>query len=157
MAGGEHVSGERSHEVARFPVIEEEIALEKRIVRTGHVRIVRRVEEAEQEIELDLSSERVAVEEVEIGRFVDGPQPQRREGEVWIVPVTEEVLVVEKRLWLARELRIRPERSERLERHRVVLRKEVVDVQREGEAVGTDAGADAPRPRSERLPEEPKQ
>jgi stress response protein YsnF len=156
-AGGELAAGERSREVARFPVIEEELALEKRIVRTGRVRIVRRVEETEQEVELDLSSERVAVETVEIGRFVDEPQPERREGDVWIVPVTEEVLVVEKRLWLARELRITTERDERRERHRVLLRKQVVDVQREGEPVGTEEGADAPRTRPHRQPEEPKQ
>ena len=155
-AQGELAAGEVSREVARFPVIEEELALEKRIVRSGRVRIVRRVEEDEQEVEIDLSSERVAVEEVEIGRFVDEPQAQRREGDVWIVPVTEEVLVVEKRLWLARELRITTERSERFERHRVVLRKEVVDVQRDGEPVGAEEGADAPRPRTRRQPEEPK-
>jgi stress response protein YsnF len=154
--GEELASGEGSHEVARFPVIEEELELEKRVVRTGRVRVVKHVEEVEQEVEIDLASEHVAIENVEIGRFVDEPQLQRREGEVWIVPVTEEVLVVEKRLWLARELRITTERGERIDRRRVVLRKEVVDVRRDGEPIGAEPGADAPRPRPDREPEEPK-
>jgi stress response protein YsnF len=56
----------------------------------------------------------------------------RWEGDTFIVPVVEEVLVVEKRLVLKEELHIRPEKSvERVEKP-VVVRRTVATVERSG-------------------------
>jgi len=123
------------HEIARFPVIEEEALVEKRVVTTGTVRVVRRVETVEEDVEVALATEHAVFERVAIGRFVDEAPEVRREGDVWIVPVTEEVLVVEKRLWLAEELHVWTRRDERIERRLVPLRRQRVDV------AGTEAGS----------------
>jgi uncharacterized protein (TIGR02271 family) len=118
-------------EVARFAVVEEDAIVEKRTVTTGRVRVSKHVETHPEEIEVALASEHALVERVAIGRFVDEPPLARRDGDTWIVPVTEEVLVVEKRLWLAEELRVTSRRTERTERRRVALRKDRVEIERE--------------------------
>jgi hypothetical protein len=46
------------------------------------------------------------IETVEVNRIVDDPVPERREGETLILPVHEEVWVVEKKLRLSQEIRI---------------------------------------------------
>jgi stress response protein YsnF len=60
---------------------------------------------------------------------VDQPPALREEGDVLIVPVLEEVVVVEKRLVLKEELRIRRRAKSTLRELPVVLRKQraVVD------------------------------
>ena len=55
------------------------------------------------------------VQRVAIGRLLDGPVEARQEGDTWIVPLTEEVLVIEKRLLLREELRITRRRQQRLD------------------------------------------
>jgi stress response protein YsnF len=54
----------------------------------------------------------------------------REEGDVLIVPILEEIMVVEKRLVLKEELRIRRTRSTRPERQTHRLRRETVAVER---------------------------
>lgn len=55
----------------------------------------------------DLVGDEVVVERVPIGREVTAAPDVRREGDLLIVPVVEEVLVVEKRLVLKEELHVR--------------------------------------------------
>ena len=58
----------------------------------------------------------------------------RQEGDVTIIPIYEERLVVEKRLVLKEELHIRKEQQEVHDPQQVTLRREYVDVERiEGE------------------------
>lgn len=47
------------------------------------------------------------VEKVRVDRILDGPVNERREGDVLILPVVEEVWVIEKKLMLREEIRIR--------------------------------------------------
>ena len=61
--------------------------------------------------------------------------PVRREGDVVIVPVMEEVLVVEKRLMLKEELHIRIDVTRREETRTVRLRREHAEIDRDGTAV----------------------
>ena len=140
-----HGREERAREIARFPVIEEEALVEKRVVPTGTVRVVRHVETVEEDLEVALATEHAVVERVAVGRFVEETPEIRREGDVWIVPVTEEVLVVEKKLWLAEELHVGTRRDERIEHRLVPLRKQRVDVSGAGAGSGRtdDAGPTA--------------
>jgi len=65
-----------------------------------------------------------------VDRVVAGPVPVRHEGDTMIVPVLEEVLVVEKRLVLKEELRVTRRRVETREPQTVTLRREDVVVER---------------------------
>jgi len=66
-----------------------------------------------------------------VNRVVSVAPEVRHEGDVMIVPVLEEVLVVEKRLMLREELRITRRKDEAREPQRVTLRTEQVEVTRD--------------------------
>jgi uncharacterized protein (TIGR02271 family) len=112
------------------PVIAEELAVQKRVVETGKVRITKVVHEREAVIDEPLFSEGVEVERVPIERVVDGPIPVRYENNTVIVSILEEVLVVEKRLMLKEELHIRKRRVETHQPQQVTLRREEARVER---------------------------
>lgn len=91
----------------RIPLIEESISIEKRVVETGRVQVRTFVDDEQVMLSEALAREIVDVERVAIGREVDVAPKVREEGEYLIVPVMEERLVVEKRLFLVEELRLR--------------------------------------------------
>lgn len=142
-----HRTGEAVVEpVLTLPVVEEQLHVEK--LRRDHpVRVVKRVHEREEQVDIPLLRQDVAVERVRVGRVVDGPVPVRHEGDTMIIPLLEEVLVVEKRLVLREELHVRVQRSETHDRRTVRLRSEDVTVDRR------DA-ADAQEPASPQPPGE---
>ena len=125
---------------AVVPVIEEELRVGKRVVETGRVRIRKTVHEHEEVVDEPLMREEYDVERVPIDEFVDGPVGPRHEGETLVVPVLEEVLVVEKRLVVREELRITRKRTEERRPQRVKLLSEEVSVERtETDAARGDA------------------
>ncbi len=96
-----------SDEMEVIPLAEEELRLDKRQITTGKVR-VRTVTDVVDEIaRASLDTETVEVTRVPVDRMVDRAPEIRTENGVTIVPVLEEVLVVEKRLVLKEELHIR--------------------------------------------------
>ena len=99
------MSDQRTEEV--LLLLEEELRVEKRNIVTGRVRVRSVVDTVEEIARAELEEERVDVTRVPIGREVTTPPTVRSEGDVVIVPVLEEVLVVEKRLVLKEELHIR--------------------------------------------------
>jgi uncharacterized protein (TIGR02271 family) len=113
-----------------IPVIEEELDVQKRVVETGKVRVTKEVYERETLVDEPLFRDEVEVERVLIDRVVDGPVPVRYEADTMIVPIMEEVLVVEKRLVLKEELHIRKRRVETHRPQQVTLRREEVRVER---------------------------
>ncbi len=112
------------------PVVHEVLDVQKRRVESGRVRVTKVVHEHEEVVAEPLLREEVEVERVAINRAVDGPVAIRHEGDVMIVPILEEVLVVEKRLVLKEELHIRRRRVEESHPQRVVLRTEEATVER---------------------------
>jgi uncharacterized protein (TIGR02271 family) len=126
---------------AVVPVIEEELRVGRRVVETGRVRVTKTVHEREEVIDEPLMREEYDVERVPIDVFVDGPVGPRQEGETLVVPVLEEVLVVEKRLVVREELRITRRRTEERRPQRVKLLSEEVSVERAGaDANNTEGG-----------------
>jgi uncharacterized protein (TIGR02271 family) len=121
-----------------IPLVEEEAHVGKRTRTTGRVRIRTEVDEVEQLVAAELMQERVEVERVPVDRIVDAAPPVRTEGDVTIVPVLEEVLVVEKRLVLKEELRIRRSRRQETEEIPVRLRKQRAVVERSDEEGSED-------------------
>ncbi len=117
-------------QVLVIPVVAEELEIEKRTVPTGRVRLTKTVHEREEVIDEPLLQEDVAVERVAINRVVDTPGEVRYEGDTMIIPLLEEVLVVEKRLMLKEEIRITRQRTETHKPQRVTLRSEEVNIER---------------------------
>lgn len=113
-----------------LPLAVESVEITRRRVATGQVRVHVIPETREESVEVGLQDEGVAVERVPIGQFVDSMPPVRTEGEVTIIPVVEERAVVTVRLFLREEVRLRPDRRARVERHAVTLRSERVEVER---------------------------
>lgn len=112
------------------PVVEEELSVGKRVVEGGGVRVTRRVEEHEEIIRQALKREDVEVVRVPVNRVAQGAESVRQDGDVTVVPVVEEVLVVTKQLVVREELHIRKRVREEVKPERVVLRKQVVDVEK---------------------------
>ena len=77
-----------------------------------------------------LLREEVNIERVPVNRVVEGPVQVRREGNTLIVPLLEEVLVVEKRLMLKEELHITKRRFETREPRAVTLRTAEANIER---------------------------
>lgn len=113
-----------------IPLVEEELLVEKRERVGATVQVHTRTHEREATIDEVLHDETVEVRRVPIDRYVDAPASIRREGDTTIVPVHEEVLIVEKRLLLKEEVHITTHTRERHETHQVGLRTQSADVDR---------------------------
>ena len=120
-------------EELRIPVIREEAVVRTREVERGGVRVHKTVNEREEVVEQPTMREDVDVERVAIGRVVDTIPEVREEGDTLIIPVLEEMLVVEKRLVLKEEIRVTKRRTTETEQARVVLSEEQVTIERLGE------------------------
>ena len=126
------------------PVVAEELAVEKRQVTRGTVRIHTRVETREEVVDEPLLHEEIAVERVPVNALVEGEAPMPHyENEVFVIPILEEVLVVQKRLLLKEEVRVTRRSTTMSKPQQVTLRREVVEIERiapsEPSASTTDA------------------
>jgi uncharacterized protein (TIGR02271 family) len=114
-----------------IPVVAEEIRVGTQQVTRGVVRVHKRVESHEETVDTPVSAEEVIVERLPVNTLVEGEAPQIREEDgVVIIPVFEEVLVVEKRLLLREEVRLVKRISTSSVPQKVVVRREVVDIER---------------------------
>ncbi len=130
QTGAGQRSAQSGSAVLTVPVVEETLDVQKRIVETGGVRLRKTVREHEEVIDEPLMQEEVSVERVPINRVVDGALPIRYEGDVMIVPILEEVMVVEKKLMLKEEIRISKSQGETRKPQTVTLRSEEATVER---------------------------
>ena len=126
------VSTEAVTEGEVIPVLRETINVSKREVETGRVVVHKTVSERDEAVEVLLRRTDVSVERVPVGRTVTEAPASRQDGDVLIIPVMEEVLVVEKRLVLKEELHIRTTASERTSHEVVRLRTESVQIEPTG-------------------------
>jgi uncharacterized protein (TIGR02271 family) len=117
------------HEEA-IPVVEETARIDKREVQTGSVKVHTVVETSEQMVREALSSQTVKVTRVAVDQPVTTVPEIRTEDGITIVPVLEEILVVEKRLILREELHIEQEVSHETVEVPVSLRKQRAVVER---------------------------
>lgn len=117
-------------ETTVVPVIQEETTIDKRLVERGRLRVTKQVQTQEEEIDVPLRQERVQVERIPVEQLVDAAVPTRYEGETLVIPVMEEVLVVEKKLLLKEEIRISKYTEETQHQETVTLRREEVAVER---------------------------
>jgi uncharacterized protein (TIGR02271 family) len=88
----------------------------------------------EEVVDEPLLREEVEVERVSVNRVVEEPSGIRYEGDRTIIPLYEEVLVVEKRLMLTEELHVTKRQVETRDPQRVSLRREEAVVERKEES-----------------------
>ena len=90
-----------------IPVVEETATVSTRRVVSGGVRIATQTEEINHLLPTDLASVEVDVVRVPIDRRIDTIPDVVTEGEVTIIPVVEERLVVTRELYLREEIHVR--------------------------------------------------
>jgi uncharacterized protein (TIGR02271 family) len=113
------------------PVIEQQLRVMKKQVETGRVRVTKNVHQHQEIVDQPLTQEEVNVQRITINQMIEGPLPEaRQEGETMIIPLFEEVLVMEKRIFLKEELRITKRKFETRNPQHVTLRSEEVNVER---------------------------
>ena len=117
-------------ETVVIPVIAEQLHVDKQLIETGRVRLVKTVHQDEQTINIPLLREEVTIERVALNQYVDQPPATRQEGDTTIYPVLQEVVVTEKRLLLVEEIRVTKRQVESHETQSVMLRREEVNVER---------------------------
>lgn len=120
-------------DVATIPLVEERIEVSKRQIETGRVRVRVAVEEREEAVPVELAHDEVEVRRVPRNQPLAALPSVRIEGNVTIIPVVEEVMVVEKRLMLVEEIHVRRKSVTGTEQVSVRLRSEQASIERDGE------------------------
>jgi uncharacterized protein (TIGR02271 family) len=113
-----------------IPVVQEQATVDKKTVESGKVRIEKKVVEVEKTIDIPLLKEGYEIERVPVNKIVDSHPSIREDGDIIIIPVVREVLVVEKRLELVEEVHVIKHRTEVPHTENFTLRKEEVNVER---------------------------
>lgn len=114
----------------RIPIVQEEAHVFKRAVTTERVTVRTGAEEHQVVIRDELIRGHVAVTRIPMEREVTTAPAVRTEGEVTIIPVVEERLVVEKRLFLVEELHLTREQGLEPVEVPATLRRTRIDIQR---------------------------
>lgn len=97
---------ERSDSRSAIPIMEEKAFVTKRLVDTEHVQVRSSVDETLVVVRDAVSRERIQIKRVTIEREVEAAPAIREEDGVTIIPVLEERLVVEKRLFIVEEIHV---------------------------------------------------
>src|SRR5260370_25386449 len=131
------VRGATMHEDDRqvvVPLFREEVSLDRQRVITGRVQVSTVLHQHEEPVDALLRRESVEIERTPLDQPVDCVPPVRHEGDTIIIPVVEEVLIVERRLVLKEEVRVRRVRTTEKHRESVQLRRQEVVVTRDADA-----------------------
>jgi uncharacterized protein (TIGR02271 family) len=131
----QHAYKESSHSKVEdtehvVPVMQEELDIEKRVVESGRIRINKRIETTESVVDEPLLQHSYDIQRTAVNRIIDDPPTPHYDGDTLVLPVIEEVLVVEKRLILREEVRITPKREEVRDPQTHTVRREHVEVER---------------------------
>ncbi len=98
------------------------------------------VQERTETVDQPIFQENIEVQRVPINQFVQEPPQVRYEGDVMVIPLLEETLVVEKRLVLREEVRIVKRSKTVNQPQQVVVRREEATLERIQPEAGNQAG-----------------
>jgi stress response protein YsnF len=115
----------------RIPLHVEDISISRREIKKANVQIALITGTREQLIDEELTHVRVEIERVPVGVTIEVVPPVSHEGDITIIPVVEEVVVVERRLVLKEEVRVRRVSTKEQHQETVVLRQQEAVVTRE--------------------------
>ncbi len=122
-------------EVAAIPLVEERVHVTKRQVETGRLRVRVSVGEREEAVPIALDHDEVEVRRVPRGIALTVLPSVRIEGNLTVIPVVEEVAVVETRLILVEEIHVRRKTVTETGTVPIMLRAEQAEIERDGEAL----------------------
>jgi uncharacterized protein (TIGR02271 family) len=108
----------------------EDATVSRQTVETGRVRVARVTHVRDQLVDELLARTNVEVERVPVDRVIDAIPAVKEEGDLLVVPVVEETVVVERRLVLKEELHIRRVRTTERYRDTVKLRYQTAEITR---------------------------
>jgi stress response protein YsnF len=111
-------------------LVEESVSVEKERVVTGRVRVSTSSSEVEKLAQATLAGTRVEVTRERLDREIDAVPETRVEGDTTIIPIVEEIVVIEKRLVLVEEIRIRQIATSEEVAVPVTVRKQTATVER---------------------------
>jgi uncharacterized protein (TIGR02271 family) len=115
------------------PVVQEELAIGRRVVPAGRVRVRKTTEHALATVDEPLRHDECSIERVALDVPVTTAPKPRWEGDTFVIPVVAEVFV--KQLRLVEEVRITRRTRTRRERIEAPLRRNAVVVERRGTPV----------------------
>ncbi|HEX6978397.1 MAG TPA: YsnF/AvaK domain-containing protein [Alphaproteobacteria bacterium] len=130
-----------------IPVHEETASVRKRAVEDRRVRVDKHVHKQTAAVRETAWREEAVVERVPVNRVVNAPPEIRHEGDTLVIPVVEEEIVVQRRLVLREEVRVRKQIMSVPFVQNVTLRSEAVEVRQlppgetDAPASPSDAGA----------------
>lgn len=113
-----------------IPIAREEVEVSRRIHESGRIRVRKAVRERDAIINEPVLREEGEVKRITINRAIEEPMEARYEGDVLVIPVVEEVLVVRKQLMLKEEIHIRRRSVAVQHTERLRLRSEEVFIER---------------------------
>lgn len=121
-----------------IPLHTEEISIQRQQVANATVQVSTVTREQEQFVDQELTHERIEIERLPIGRQIDAVPSVREEGDTTILPVVEEIVVVERRLILKEEVHIRRVQVTEHHRETVMVRQQdaVITRTEAGKALG---------------------
>jgi uncharacterized protein (TIGR02271 family) len=126
------------------PVIEEELVTGSETVKTGSVRVKKEVQQTRKTVSMPAVRDVVKVSRIPVGRVIETMPQVREEGDIVVVPVVEEEIVVRKRLVLKEEIHIQRRRTRSEISKDVTLNKESASIERldaEGRVINTPSKA----------------
>jgi uncharacterized protein (TIGR02271 family) len=129
-AGGTREHREQEPDAETLRLYAEELDVGKRQIVTGRVEVSAVTREHEKLIDELLGRERVEIETVPIGKYIDAMPAIRNEGDTIVIPVVEETLAIQRQLRLKEEVRVRRVRDEERYREAVTLRNQEAVVTR---------------------------
>ena len=134
VAATHRLQGNQSN--IKLQLAQEELDVDTRVVERGHLRIQKKVDEFLDERIVRLQHHEVQVERVPRDEVIDEPIQPYMDGDVYVVPVIEEEVVIQRRLRLKEELRVHRYVAEHdqtietpLRRERVVIEEHLHDDQ----------------------------
>ena len=122
-------SADAAANILMIPLHAERVVVSKR-VRKVRVSVKRTTHPRDKAVEADLNHDQVVVERVAVGRVVETVPEIRQEGDVTILPIVEEEVVVIRRLVLKEEVHVRRIRTTQHHVETVRLREQQVVVTR---------------------------
>ena len=108
----------------------EELSVDKQRVETGRLRVRRVTQERTEEVGYDVEYIEAQFERVPVGRIVDERPVMRETEDTIVIPVVEEVVVVERRRVLKEEIHVRKTRRVERKSEQVTLRTQQAEVLR---------------------------
>lgn len=106
-----------------LPIVEERLSVTREEVETDHVRVRTAVDTHEAVIEDTLRSDRLEVTRTPVERPVTEAPAPYQDGDTLVIPIVEERLVIEKRLFVVEEVRVSAVAGQQATRIPVSLRR----------------------------------